>query len=112
MIGCAWIGGDFAVPLGDIPQNQELRLNRELLSGIKKSSLLSGFHPDFLARVIETYQAEITGGLLGDCVVCGLKGLIPGLASAEGAIHYEGSTAVIFHLGTYPADEATRVRND
>ncbi len=83
--------------LGDILPKHEIRLVRQSVE--QEDATAPGFSPGILYRVVASYQTEIDAGTIGDCIVCSLDGLVPGLTSQDDHLTWDGAAAVIFHLG-------------
>lgn len=96
---CSLIRYGVTTRVGDMPAGQELRLNPESKQADVGAAPHLGYGLGILSPTVGVYQTEIYGGAMGDCVVCGMGGLIPSLASEDGKVIHEGSTAVVFHLG-------------
>jgi len=95
--GCTLVRRGASSRLGDILPKHEIRLVRQSIGGSDPAD--AGFIPGILYRVVAAYQNEIDIGTIGDCIVCGLDGLVPGLTSQDDRLTWDGATAVIFHLG-------------
>jgi hypothetical protein len=100
---CSLIQNGIATLIGDLPAGRELPLKLEPSSdadpppiGNRESAMLS--------KTMDIYQTETLAGTTGDCVICGMNGLIPSLKSDGAGLSYSGSTVVVYHLGKHRDD--------
>ena len=103
---CTLIQNGVSVPIGDMPAGRELQLKAESAMPDVDAASRRNLGSGILSKAVDVYQSETLAGMTGDCVICAMNGLIPGFKSDSEGLSYEGSTAVIYHLGKNPAEES------
>lgn len=101
--GCTLVEPEETTRLGDVAEQGELDLSRE--KNLRRGVLSGKDSPDsaLTAAAIAQYRPEIAAGAAGPCVICSLEGSARSLSGAGIKMAYQGSAAVVFHLGSTAA---------
>ncbi len=107
---CTLIRNGASVPIGDIRSEKEIRLKSDFAVSEENTPAKRSNYSNMLSKTIDVYETETLAGTTGDCVICRMDRVIPGLKSDNLELSYTGSTAVIYHLGKHRDEERDLVQ--